>query len=448
MNEMKASYAAELCGGKLIGNDVTFSGVSRDNREVKGGEMFVAIRGENFDGHTFAADAAEKGASVLLVSEEVTGVSASQVLVEDTVAALGEIAKGYLGTLPAKRVCVTGSVGKTTTKEMCAAVLSAGFVTHKTQGNFNNNIGLPLTIFGMDNTIEAAVLEIGTNHFGEILPLAKIGNPDAAIITAIGESHLEAFGTKEGVLREKIEILKGLKEKGTAILNGDDPLLWGMRDKISHKTVWFGTENKECDVLINIIENGAYQARFTARGSDVEFVLPCGGIHNIRDAASAIALGREFGMKDEDIARGLASFRNTGMRQDVLELYGCTIIRDCYNANPDSMRASISLLRDMKCEGKKLCIMGDMLELGENASELHKKVGAFAAECADVVMVIGNFAESYRNGAGDAAIVFEDKLSLAKALSEKIEEGDAVLVKGSYGTKMWEVLELLEKERE
>ena len=448
MKMMKASYAASVCGGKLIGEDVSFCGVSRDNREVKGGEMFVAIRGENFDGHSFAAKAVENGAVALLVSEKIEGTSATQIVVRDTVTALGEIAKSYLQTLPAKRVCITGSVGKTTTKEMCATVLAESFATHKTQGNFNNNIGLPLTVFGMDETYEAAVLEIGTNHFGEILPLAKIANPDAAVITAIGESHLEAFGSKEGVLREKIEILKGLKEDGTAILNGDDPLLWGMRDKITHKTVWFGIENQECDVLVNVIENGAYEARFEVKESDVIFTLPCGGIHNIRDAASAIAVGRVFGMEDSAIARGLSKFRNTGMRQDVIEIGGCTLIRDCYNANPDSMRASISLLRDLKCKGKKLCIMGDMLELGENAGELHRQVGAFAAECADIVMVTGKFAESYRGGAGEKVCVFPDKQELAKALSEQMSEGDAILVKGSYGTKMWQVIESLQEERE
>ncbi len=447
MKTMKASYATSLCGGKLIGEDTLFTGITRDNREVSGGEMFVAIRGENFDGHDFAASASEKGASVLLVSKEICGVSASQILVSDTVKAMGDIAAGYLKTLPAKRVCITGSVGKTTTKEMCAAVLAAGFKTHKTGGNFNNNIGLPLTVFGMDESHTAAVLEIGTNHFGEILPLALIANPDAAIITAIGESHLEAFGTKEGVLREKIEILRGLKESGVAILNGDDPLLWGMRDKISHRVVWFGTENEECDIFADILENGVYEARFTVRGSDTEFLITCGGMHNIRDALAAIAAGREFGMDDSSIAKGLSQFKNTGMRQDVFEHNGVTIIRDCYNANPDSMRASISLLSEMKVNGRKICVLGDMLELGENAEVLHENIGEVAATCADKVFVTGDFADCYLRGAGDKALSFVDKESLAKALEGELQTGDAVLVKGSYGTKMWQVIEYLQGER-
>ena len=446
MNVIKASYAANLCRGKLVGKDTDISAVVRDNREVRGGELFAAISGERFDGHDFAVAAAECGASTLLVEREIE-TPCTQIVVSDTVKALGDIAKGYLATLPAKCVCITGSVGKTTTKEMCASVLSEGFKTHKTQGNYNNNIGLPLTIFGMDKSHEAAVLEIGTNHFGEIFPLADIANPDAAVITAIGESHLEAFGNKEGVLSEKIEILRGLKKDGVAILNGDDELLWGKKNEISHKVIWFGVENKECDVFGEILQNGMFESSFKVLGSETVFSIACGGIHNIRDALAAIAVGRAFGMEDVKIARGLASFKNTGMRQDVFEFEGKTIIRDCYNANPDSMKASLSLLSETECEGKKICVLGDMLELGENASELHREIGALAKKCASRVFVTGAFAEDYRLGAGESARVFEDKKSLAGALLKEAEKGDIILVKGSYGTKMWQVIEYLMEER-
>ncbi len=442
MNVIKASYAAGLCGGRLIGKDTDITAVVRDNREVQGGELFAAITGERFDGHDFAVSAAECGAAALLVEREIK-TPCTQIVVPDTVKALGEIAKGYLAALPAKRVCITGSVGKTTTKEMCASVLSEGFKTHKTKGNYNNNIGLPLTIFGMDESCEAAVLEIGTNHFGEIFPLADIANPDAAIITAIGESHLEAFGNKEGVLSEKMEILRGLKEDGVAILNGDDALLWGKRNEISHKVIWFGVENRECEVFGEILKNGMFESSFRVFGSDTVFTLACGGIHNIRDALAAIAVGRAFGMEDEGITRGLASFKNTGMRQDVFEFEGKTIIRDCYNANPDSMRASLSLLAETECVGKKICVLGDMLELGENASELHREIGAFARKCASRVFVTGAFAKDYSIGAGGSADVFEDKITLAEMLSKEAEKGDIILVKGSYGTKMWQVVEYL-----
>ncbi len=447
MNTLKTSYIASLCKGRLVGEDTEISSVVRDNREISGGELFVAIVGERFDGHDFAASAAENGAAALLVSREIEGVNLPQIVVADTLCALGEIAKGYVRTLSAKRVCVTGSVGKTTTKEMCAAVLSRSFKTHKTGGNFNNNIGLPLTIFGMDSSHEAAVLEIGTNHFGEILPLAMIAKPHAAIITVIGESHLEAFGSKEGVLREKTEILRGLSDDGYAILNGDDPYLWGIKDKITHKTLWFGTENEECDIFAEICENGAYESRFRVRGARQEFSIACGGIHNIRDALAAIACGRVFGMDDKSIAEGLASFKNTGMRQDVFELSGKTIIRDCYNANPDSMRAALSLLAGFERRGRKICVLGDMLELGENAKALHRGIGEYAAKCSDYVLVTGAFANDYKIGAGDKAQVFEDKKKIAEFLSGFAKEGDVILVKGSCGTKMWQVIEHLQEER-
>ncbi len=448
MEKLSAVYISELCRGRILGGDASVTGIVRDNREIRGGEMFVAIHGEKFDGHDFAHDAEEKGASAVLVSREISGLGIPQIVVSDTVTALGEIAKGYLKTLSLRRVCITGSVGKTTTKEMCAATLSAAFKTHKTQENYNNNIGLPLTVFGLDKSHEAAVFEIGTNHFGEILPLATIAAPEVAVITTIGESHLEAFGTKEGVLREKTEIFKGLTKDGVAVLNGDDPLLWGLRGKIPHRVMWFGLENAECDIFGEIMSSGAYESTFTVRGSEEKFTIACGGEHNVRDALSAIAVGRALGMDDTAISEGLSTFKNTGMRQDIYEYNGATIIRDCYNANPDSMRASLSLLRDFDVTGKRICALGDMRELGGSAAELHRQIGELAATCADIIFVTGEYAESYFDGAGEKCIICEDKKSLADELSKHMKEDDALLVKGSYGTKMWQVLEYLQGERE
>lgn len=448
MEKLSAVYISELCNGRILGGDASITGIVRDNREINGGEMFVAIRGENFDGHNFVHDAEKKGASAVLVSQQVTGLKIPQIIVNDTVAALGEIAKGYLKTLPVRRVCITGSVGKTTTKEMCAEALSTSFKTHKTQGNYNNNIGLPLTVFGLDKSFEAAVFEIGTNHFGEILPLTMIAQPEVAVITTIGASHLEAFGTKEGVLREKTDIFKGLTEDGIAVLNGDDPLLWGLRGKIPYRVMWFGLENKECDIFGEIISNGAYESAFSVRGSNEKFTIACAGEHNVRDALSAIAVGRALGIDDGAISKGLSRFKNTGMRQDIYEHNGVIVIRDCYNANPDSMCASLSLLRDFGATGKRICALGDMRELGEHAAEFHRQVGEFAASCADMVFVTGEYAESYFNGAGEKCIICENKKNIADKLLKHMTAGDALLVKGSYGTKMWQVLEYLQGERE
>ncbi len=446
MEKMLASEIATLCGGELIGKDALVCGVARDNREISAGELFVAICGQNFDGHFFVADAAERGAAAALVSKKVDA-PVPQILVEDTLKALSLFALGYREKMPARRVCVTGSVGKTTTKEMISSVLSVKYKTHKTQGNYNNDIGLPLTILGMSEADDAAVLEIGTNHFGEILPLAKLASPEVALITKISDCHLEAFGSREGVLREKLDVLKGLSENGIAVLNGDDPLLWGVKDNLPCKTIWFGIENSECDIFGTISKCDAESSEFSVRGSDASFNLNCGGLHNITNALSAIAVGRIFGMSDNAIAEGLFAFRNTGMRQDIYVHNGVTIIRDCYNASPDSMRASLTLLTLVDCKGRRLAALGDMLELGEKSDELHTEIGEFAKKCADKIFVQGEFADRYVEGAGNRAEAFSDKEALAEALSSYLQEGDALLVKGSYGTRMWQVLEYLEKER-
>ncbi len=449
MERLRASYIAKASCGELIGADVEVCGIVRDTREVYEGCLFAAIRGERFDGHDFVCDAIKAGAGAVLVSRKLRDVKISQIVVSDTVEALGKIAEEYIKMLPAKRICVTGSVGKTTTKEMCAAVLGKSFKTHKTEGNYNNNIGLPLTVFGMDKSHEAAVIEIGTNHFGEILPLAKIARPHIAIITVIGESHLEAFGTKEGVLREKTAIFGGLSPDGVAILNGDDPLLWGIRDSLKHKAVWYGIENCECDVFGEIVENTAFSASFKVRGSDTLFTLSSGGEHNVRNALSAIAAGRALGMHDAEIREGLSSFVNTGMRQKVYELSGATVIEDCYNANPESMKAAFSLLSKKTCGGRKICVLGDMLELGENAPLLHRRTGEEAGKYADKILATGDFAKEYMQGAGENKTeIFDNKEALAKRLSEILGAGDMLLVKGSFGTKMWQVIEYLQGEKE
>ncbi len=446
MERMAASEIARFCDGKLIGEDTVVCGVARDNREVVAGDLFVAIVGQNFDGHSFVSDAAKKGAAAALVSKK-TDAPIPQILVDDTLRALSFIARGYRDRMPARRVCITGSVGKTTTKEMISATLSAKYKTHKTQGNYNNNIGLPLTILAMSESDGAAVLEIGTNHFGEIAPLAELASPEVCVITKISDCHLEAFGTREGVLREKLDVIKGLRPGGAAVLNADDPLLWGCRNSLPCKTVWFGIENEKSDVFGKILRCDAHGAEFSVRGSDVTFRINCGGEHNVCNALSAIAVGRIFGMSDDAVSEGLSSFRNTGMRQDIYEYNGVTIIRDCYNASPDSMRAAMSLLAALECKGRRIAVLGDMFELGNRAGELHKEIGNIAAQCADKIFVQGAFSDMYAAGAGSKAEVFSDKEALARALASYLRAGDALLVKGSYGTRMWQVLEYLQKER-
>ena len=449
METLCASKIAEFCKGRLAGGDAAVCGISRDNREIKRGELFVALCGERFDGHDFVPDAEKRGAAAALVSREVSGLSIPQIVVSDTLAALSDLARGYLAGMQAKRVCITGSVGKTTTKEMTASVLSAKYRTHKTEGNYNNNIGLPLTILNMEKAHEAAVFEIGTNHFGEILPLAELAAPEVAVITAIGDCHLEAFKTKDGVLKEKITLLDGLSEGGTAVLNGDDPYLWSMRGKLSHKTVWIGKSNPECDVFAEITYQSADEMRFKVRGSEEEFIINCGGVHNVGNALLAIGVGRELSLSDAQIAKGLYEFRNTGKRQLVYKIGGVTVIEDCYNANPDSMKAAISVLASSKAPGRRICVLGDMLELGENAEKFHKEVGAAAGKVADAVFTKGGFSEAYAEGAGkEKTRIFENSEEIANALCGYLRDGDVLLVKGSYGTRMWQVLDALKEMRD
>ncbi len=447
MERMAASKIAKLCEGNLAGADAFVNGVVRDNREVRGGELFVALRGENFDGHDFVENAAQSGAAAALVSTVDKNLSIPQIEVRDTLAALSKLACGYRDEMPARRVCVTGSVGKTTTKEMIASVLSTTYKTHKTHGNYNNNIGLPLTILNMSKADEAAVLEIGTNHFGEILPLAELASPEIAVITKISDCHLEAFGTRDGVLREKLDILKGLVPGGNAVLNGDDELLWAQRGKLPCKVLWFGIKNPECDVYGVIEKCGADSADFSMRGSLAKFHITCGGEHNVCNSLAAIAVGRLLGISDEKAAEGLCAFKNTGMRQDVYEYNGITIIRDCYNASPDSMRAALLLLKSMECTGRRVAALGDMRELGVMSDALHAEIGQFAADCADKIFVWGEAADMYAKGANGKAEVFSDKDKLSEALCKYLLKGDALLVKGSYGTRMWQVLEYLQSER-
>ncbi len=448
MESLSASKIAEFCKGRLAGADAAVCGISRDNREIKQGELFVALCGERFDGHDFALDAEKRGAAAALVERELSALSIPQIIVSDTLTALSDMACGYLSEMRARRVCITGSVGKTTTKEMTASVLSAKYKTHKTEGNYNNNIGLPLTILNMEKSHEAAVLEIGTNHFGEILPLAKLASPEVAVITAIGDCHLEAFKTKEGVLKEKLTLLDGLAENGTAVLNGDDPYLWSMRDKIAHRTLWVGKSNSECDIFAKITYESADEMRFSLRDSDEEFIINCGGVHNVGNALLAIGVGRVLSLSDKQIAKGLYEFKNTGKRQLVYTIGGVTVIEDCYNANPDSMKAAISVLASSDAAGRRICVLGDMLELGENAESFHKEVGKAAGKVADALFVKGVFSASYAEGAGkEKTRIFANSEEIATALCEYLRDGDVLLVKGSYGTKMWQVLDALKEMR-
>ncbi len=420
--------------------DIEISGIEKDNRKVGKGDLFLAIKGENFDGHDFAASAVENGAVAVLCEREMN-LDVPCLVVDNTISALQKIASDYRCEFTPKVVGVTGSVGKTTTKEMIARVLSEKYNTLKTEGNLNNEIGLPFTVLNLNASHEAAVIEMGMNHFGEISRLTRIVRPDIAVISAIGESHIEFLGSKEGILKAKLEILEGLSENGTLILNGDDELLWSLRGKLPFKTIYYGSENTQADIFAYKKESNLDEIIFEVREiPNFEFKINCGGEHNLKNSLAAIAVGLELNLSCEQIKAGLLNFENTGMRQKIIEKDGRKIICDCYNANPDSMRAALKLLRG--AQGRKIAVLADMLELGESASFAHIELGKNAAVSADIVMVTGNMRDLVARGAkGHNVYTFEDADSLSSKLKEIWQEGDTILVKASRGMHLERVVE-------
>lgn len=432
MEKRNLSQIAEYLNFNTDYPDVCVTGVKRDNRQVEPGDLFIAIKGENFDGHNFVTSAAESGAVAALVSEDVEA-SIPCLKVEDTVLGLQKIARGYRSEFEIPIVGITGSVGKTTTKEMIACVLSEKHNTHKTQGNLNNEIGLPFTVLDLNSSHEAAVIEMGMNHFGEISRLTSVAKPTIAVISNIGESHIEFLGSKEGILRAKLEILEGLQKDGVVVLNGDDELLWSKKGKIPFKTIYYGMKNEEADIFGRAVESSLSHIKFTVREIfDSEFIINVGGAHNLQNALASIAVARELNLSTEEIKRGLASFQNTGMRQQILEKDGYVIVNDCYNANPDSMGAALTLLS--KSEGRRIAVIADMLELGEVSSAAHTKIGKHASFCADIIFVTGNMRDAVAQGAdGSDVRTFNTAEEMADALKAELKEGDTVLIKASRG---------------
>lgn len=437
--------AARWCGGTVAPAfaEVSFCGANFDSRNLRPGELFVAVTGAR-NGHAFIPNALEKGAAAVLVSEPVRE-DIPAITVSDTVTALQDIARGYRESLSLRVVGVTGSVGKTTTKEMIAAVLGTTYRTQKTPENFNNGLGLPVTVLSLDRADEAAVLEMGMNHFGEIALLTRITQPDIAVITNIGTMHMENLGSREGILQAKLEILEGLRPGGLAVFNGDNDLLSSVAEQYHAVTFGLGAKNDVRAVNITT-ENDTTHFTADAFGTSLEITLPAVGEHNILNALAAIAVGLKCGVAPERIESGLADFHNTGMRQHIYDCRGVKIIEDCYNAGPESMEAAFGVLGSYP--GRKIAALGGMLELGPLAPQAHYRVGTLAAQTADVLFAYGANSEQTVRGALDAGMksakYFESHEELAQALKAELRAGDNLLVKGSRGMKMERVLRLLD----
>ncbi len=451
MEKLLLSEAADYVGGTLSGRDCEISSVSTDTRTMEAGCLFIPLAGQNFDGHDFIPRAAEKGAAAFFSEKTDIGGGLPFVAVRSMNDALLMLAERYKERFDLKTVGITGSVGKTTTKEMTAAVLSTKYKTLKTEGNYNNFVGLPLTVMNLDRSYGAAVLEMGMSDFGEISRLTRVARPDVAVITAIGVSHIEYLGSREGILKAKLEILEGLSPGGIAVLNGDEPLLYRLKGTLPYNTVYFGRVNPECDVFADDISETENGLRFTVTTKEGSFCaeLNVAGRHNINDALAAAACGLHFGLTERQVQEGLSLFRNVGMRQRIYAKNGLTVIEDCYNASPDSVSAALEVLKGVKTGGRRFAVLGGMKELGDYAKKGHSDCGALASHAADYLFVFGENAEYYVDGAKKAGMesgrvrIFQSKPELARALSETARPDDVLLFKGSRAMKMEEVPELL-----
>lgn len=454
MKDLTLKQLAQWCGSTVTPEEehVIVSGMQHDSRDVHQGDLFVALTGGRSDGHSFVANAKAAGAVAALVSRRVD-VDLPQLVVKDTLLAYGDIARAYRSDTGVHVVAITGSVGKTTTKEMISCVLAAKYQVAKTQGNHNNNLGLPMTIMEMPAGTEQAVLELGMNHFGEMSYLTSIAKPDVVVITNIGTMHIEHLGTREGILKAKLEIMQGISDDGVAVFNGDEPLLWNLREG-KHRRIYFGIENSRCDVVaedVRQMDSGVY---FTVRGFGKQFqvYVPQEGRHTVYNALAAVAVGLLCQVSCEGIQYQLGMFHNTGMRQRIFEENGFTIIEDCYNAGPESMEAALRVLQEHKTEGRRIAVLGDMLELGSRAMAEHYRVGRLAADRIDMVFAFGHHSERIITGAvtggmsSKCALHFDSQEAMAQSLAALAKPGDVLLFKGSRGMKMEQVLKLFLEE--
>jgi len=443
MGRITLEQAALWCGGKIDSKykDITFYGANNDSRKLEKGQLFVALQGVR-DGHDFVSAALENGAAAILCTHCDGDYPA--IVVEDTRIALGQIAAGERQRLGIKVVGITGSVGKSTTKEMVACVLSSTYRVAKTPENYNNDIGMPMAILSIPEDTEIAVLEMGMNHFGEISYLTNIAKPDLAVITNIGTVHVEYLGSVEGILRAKLEILEGMTPGSTVIFNGDNALLWNLRGTLKQNTVYFGTQNPQCDMLGTDIAQKEGQLSFCAKGFPA-MTLPMEGEHYVPDALSAMAVGLQLQVAPEEMQKSLSAFHNMAGRQEIYDKNGFTIIQDCYNAGPESMTAALTVLGNRP--GRRVAVLGDMLELGVCADAEHYKIGRVAAKNADLLLAYGPNSERMLYGAitggmsQSSARAFTDREKLLETLKLLAKPGDTILFKGSLGMCMKPLLD-------
>lgn len=451
MKSFTLKQALSACKGQYFGEadllEKEISSIVTDSRKVQKDSLFAAIAGERVDGHNFIPQCIEMGALCSLC-EKTPADNSPHILVESTKQALIDIATAYRLTFSIPFIGISGSVGKTTTKEMIASVLSQKYKVHKTQGNFNNDLGVPLTLFALEEDAEIAVIEMGISDFGEMTVLSRIVKPDVCVLTNIGKCHLECLIDRDGVKKAKTEMFDYMREGGIAVLCADDDKLSEIKEVQGRTPVFFGL-SEGCDYTAHsITSDNETKTEFTVKYDDAEFSATVYGLgkHMVSNALCATALGKHFGLEDEEIAQGISEYKPTGSRQNVIKTEKLTIIDDCYNANPASMKASIETLAGF--EGRRVAILGDMKELGKQEADLHCEIGNFAVEKnLDLVVAIGDLALNiYKVARPHIDCEWFSTVEEAKLeLYEMLTIGDTVLVKASHSMKFEEIVEYIKE---
>lgn len=448
MRALSIENILSVCNGRfygdsdLLGREI--SAVTTDSRNISSDCLFAAIVGERADGHDYIQAAWELGALCCIGEKKPDEMYGAFILVDSTLAALQAIAAFYRKQFDIPFVGITGSVGKTTVKEMIAAVLAQKYRVHKTAGNFNNELGVPLTLFGLNEEHGAAVVEMGISHFGEMEVLTNMVRPDYGVFTVIGYSHLEHLGDRAGVLRAKKAMVTGIPAHGKVFCCGDDDML--ANADFGRQTITYGL-GSSCSVRaenVHLLPSGETSCTILAPGRCFEACINAYGEHMVSAALAGAAVGIELGLSDEQISAGIASFETVGSRSRLIKTEKFRIIDDCYNSNPSSLASALRSLADMDC--RRVAVLGDMLELGEKSAQLHFECGALAAQLGiDLVLTAGEQAKNLALGAGDIARHFEKKTDLLSKLPGLIRPGDAVLVKASRGMHFEEISSLIVK---
>ncbi len=445
---MKPIHANQLLAGLALAEAEPITAVVTDSRKVVPGCVFVCFPGERVDGHDYAAAAYRAGAAYIVANHPVDGVPENRtVIVASSHHAMVRMASNYRMLFSPLMIGVTGSVGKTTTKEFCYAVLSAFGNTLKTEGNQNNEIGLPNTLFRLDDATEYAVVEMGMSNLGEIERLARAARPSAGIITLIGFSHLENLGTRENILKAKLELCYGLPDGAPLALNADDDLLPTAKLPERLRPVWFGIDSPDADVRavkITAGDNGTDFVLSDKEYGDFPVHIPTVGLHTVSDALAAYAAATRLGLDPAKAAAALSNYQTTGMRQNIVHKAGVTVIEDCYNASPDSMRAALGVLKNQPAE-RRVALLGDMLELGSVSEEAHRQVGEWAAEAGvDLLIAYGPLSAAMAQAAAEKGVTTlhcETEQDVVGYVRQNVHAGDALLAKASHAMKLDQVLE-------